>query len=132
MSDVRTARGKPTDVRFAPSGEEIWEYATGPQGERTYVVQFDRNGRVGTTTQVLTEQNVDRIVPGKTSRGDVRSLLGRPGDINAAGDGEVWEWRFKPEGFAAETLYVFFGRDGIVADVTRVKDMVGGGRRGRR
>jgi hypothetical protein len=93
---------------------------------------IDRNGLVSSAAQVLTEDNIERIVPGKTTDKDVRSLLGRPGDINALGDGEVWEWRFKPEGFAPETLYVFFGRDGVVTKVTQVRDLVGGDRRGRR
>ncbi len=45
---------------------------------------------------------------------------------------EVWEWRFKPQGFAPEILVVSFGNEGLVSKVTRVMESVGGSRRGRR
>jgi hypothetical protein len=35
---------------------------------------------------------------------------------------EVWEWRFKPQGFAPEILVVSFRSDGLVSKVTRVPD----------
>lgn len=132
VEEVRSAAGRPTDVRFAPGGEEIWEYATGPEGYETHVVVFDRNGVVRSSAQVLTEDNIKRLVPGKTTRAEVRELLGRPGDIYTFNDSETWEWRFKPEGFAPEMLVVFFGKDGTVAKVTRVMESVGGRQRGRR
>lgn len=132
MEEVRSTSGRPTDVRFDASGNEIWEYATGPQGEETHVVVFDGNGIVRSTAQVLTEDNIRRLVAGKTTRAEVRELLGRPGDIYTFDGSETWEWRFKPAGFAPETLVVFFGKDGTVAKVTRVMDVVGGRQRGRR
>lgn len=132
MSDVRSASGRPTDVRFGPNGDEIWEYATGPQGEQTYIFEFDRNRSVSSAVQALTENNIARILPGKTTNQDVRSLLRRPGDIQVLTDSEVWQWRIKPVGFAPETLYVFFGRDGVVTKLTRVQDFFGGSRRGGR
>ena len=46
--------------------------------------------------------------------------------------GEVWEWRFKPQGFAPEILVVYFGGDGLVSKVTRVAESVGESHRGRR
>jgi hypothetical protein len=132
MNDVRSRSGRPTEVRFSPGGDEIWEYATGPQGYETYVVVFDDNGVVRSDVQVLTEDNIKRLVAGKTTRAEVRELLGRPGDAYVFGDSEAWEWRFKPVGFAAETLVVSFGKDGIVTKVDRVMDAVGGRNRGRR
>ncbi len=131
MSEVRSKSGRPTDVRFS-SGAEIWEYATGPEGYETYVVVFDGNGVVRSAQQVLTEDNIHRLIPGKTTREETRNLLGRPGDVYEMNASETWEWRFKPQGFAAETLVVSFGSDGLVGRVTRVMESVGGSRRGRR
>ncbi len=131
MSEVRSKSGRATDVRFS-SGEEIWEYATGPEGIETYVVVFDGNGLVRSARQVLTEDNIHRLVPRKTTREETRNLLGRPGDVYEMNGSETWEWRFKPQGFAPEILVVYFGRDGMVNGVTRVPESVGGGRRGRR
>jgi hypothetical protein len=132
VSDVRSASGRPTDVRFSSSGEEIWEYATGPEGIETYVVVFDRNGVVQSALQVLTEENIRRLVPRKTTREETRNLLGRPGDVYEMNASEAWEWRFKPLGFAPEILVVTFGSDGLVDGVTRVPESFGGGRTGRR
>jgi hypothetical protein len=131
VSEVRSASGRPTDVRFS-SGEEIWEYATGPEGTETYVVVFDGNGVVQSAQQVLTEDNIRRLVPRKTTREETRNLLGRPGDVYEMNASETWEWRLKPLGFAPEILVVSFGKDGLVSKVTRVMESVGGGRRGRR
>jgi len=130
-SEVRATSGRPTDVRFS-SGEEIWEYATGPEGYETYAVVFDGNGVVRSAQQVLTEDNIRRLVPGKTAREETRNLLGRPGDVYEMNGSETWEWRFKPQGFAPEILVVSFGSDGLVSRVTRVMESVGGSRRGRR
>jgi len=131
MSDVRLKAGRPTDVRFSP-GEEIWEYATGPEGLETHVIAFDHNGVVRSVEQVLTVDNIRRLLPGKTTREETRNLLGRPGDVNTMNGKEVWEWRFKPLGFAPEILAVSFGVDGLVTDVARVMESAGGSRRGRR
>jgi hypothetical protein len=130
-SEVRSKSGRPTDVRFS-SGEEIWEYATGPEGIETYVVAFDGKGVVRSARQVLTEDNIHRLIPGKTTREETRSLLGRPGDVYEMNESETWEWRFKPLGFAPEILVVYFGSDGLVSGVTRVPESFGGGRTGRR
>src|SRR5258708_18238585 len=123
--------GRPTDVRFS-SGEEIWEYAIGPEGIETYVVVFDGNGLVRSAQQVLTEDNIHRLIPRKTTREETRNLLGRLGDVYPMNGSEVWEWRFKPQGFAPEILVVTFGGDGLVNGVTRVPESFGGGRTGRR
>ncbi len=131
MSEVRSKSGRPTDVRLS-SGEEIWEYATGPEGYETYVVVFDGNGVVRSAQQVLTEDNIHRLVRAKTTREETRNLLGRPGDVYEMNGSETWEWRIKPLGFLPEILVVSFGSDGLVSRVTRVMESVGGGRRGRR
>ena len=131
MSEVRSKSGRPTDVRLS-SGAEIWEYATGPEGYETYVVVFDGNGVVRSAQQVLTEDNIHRLIPGKTTREETRNLLGRPGDVYEMNARETWEWRFKPQGFPPEILVVSFGGDGLVSGVTRVMESVCGSRRGRR
>lgn len=131
MSDVRLRSGRPTDVRFA-SGEELWEYATGPEGVETYVIAFDRAGVVRSVEQVLTLENMRRVIPGKTTREETRELLGRPGDVTMMNGKEVWEWRFKPFGFIPEILAVSFGADGLVTDVARVPESIGGSNQGRK
>lgn len=129
MSDVRLKSGRPTDVRLS-SGEEIWEYATGPEGVETYFITFDRNGVARSAEQVLTLDNMRKVFPGKTTREETRALLGRPGDVNMMNGKEIWEWRFRPFGFIPEILAVSFGADGLVTDVARVPESIGGSQKG--
>ena len=130
MLDVRMKSGRPTDVRFS-SGKEIWEYATGPEGVETYVIAFDGKGVVQSAEQVLTLDNIRRLIPGKTTREETRELLGRPGDVSKMSGKEVWEWRFRPFGFIPEILAVSFGVDGVVTDVARVPESIGGSNKGK-
>jgi hypothetical protein len=131
MWDVRSKAGRPTDVRFSCS-EEIWEYATGPEGLDTYVIAFDGKGVVRLVEQVLTLDNVRRLTPGKTTREETRQLLGRPGEVSMMNGKEVWEWRFKPLGFIPERLAVSFGTDGLVTDVARLPESFDGNNKGRK
>ncbi len=92
-SDLRSTIGLPTDIRFDANGDELWEYAKGPSGTETYLVRVGRDGKVKDVTQLLTTARFDRIVPGKTTKAEVRDLLGRPSDIEYLKSGLVWEWR---------------------------------------
>jgi outer membrane protein assembly factor BamE (lipoprotein component of BamABCDE complex) len=131
MWDVRSQAGRPTDVRFV-HGEEVWEYATGPEGVETYVIRFDSRGVVQSAEQVLTLENIRRLTPGKTTREETRELLGRPGEVSMMNGKEVWAWRFRPFGFIPEILAVSFGGDGLVTDVARVPESIGGSNQGRK
>jgi len=131
MYDVRSRAGRPTDVRFV-HGEEVWEYATGPEGVETHVIRFDSKGVVQSVEQVLTLENIRRLTPGKTTREETRELLGRPGDVSMMNGKEVWEWRFRPFGFIPEILAVSFGGDGRVTDVARLPESIGGSNHGRK
>jgi hypothetical protein len=131
MYDVRSRAGRPSDVRFV-HGEEVWEYATGPEGVETHVIRFDSRGVVQSAEQVLTLDNIRRLTPGKTTREETRALLGRPGEVSMMNGKEVWEWRFRPFGFIPEILAVSFGGDGLVTDVARVPESIGGSNQGKR
>jgi outer membrane protein assembly factor BamE (lipoprotein component of BamABCDE complex) len=118
-------------VRFV-HGEEVWEYATGPEGVETYLITFDSKGVVQSAEQVLTLDNIRRLTPGKTTREETRELLGRPGEVSMINGKEIWEWRFRPFGFIPEILAVSFGGDGLVTDVARVPESIGGSNQGKR
>lgn len=115
VADARERVGRPTDIRFDRNGDELWEYATGPAGQETYVVRVGPDDRVKEVTQVLTEERLMSIVPGKTTKQDVRSLLGKPTDQSFYPTGTVWSWRYgsySGPGF----LVVQFNRDNTVKD----------------
>jgi len=93
--------GQPTHRYVLPTGGQRLEYATGPFGRETWMVDLDGGGRVTRSAQVLAEaQFLDlqmRVgqAPG-VPRDEVLRTLGRPGEVRGGGrqGGEVWSWRY--------------------------------------
>jgi len=94
-SNVRDRVGLPTDIRFDANGDELWEYARGPAGMETYLIHIGKDGRVREVTQLLSSDRFDRILPGKTTKAEVRDLLGRPSDLRYLQSGLAWDWRVR-------------------------------------
>ena len=94
-SDVVRAMGPPTGRYALPGGGARLEYARGPYGRHTYMIDLDGAGRVERVAQVLTEANVLRVAPGM-GRNDLLLLLGRPGEVFgvAVRPAQVWNWRY--------------------------------------
>jgi hypothetical protein len=99
LAEVRASLGSPTDIRFDQNGVELWEYARGPMGTETYLIRAAKDGRVSSVTQLLTEEQFEKIIPGQMTKADVRHLLGRPSDQAFLYNGTSWSWRvdLKPQ-----------------------------------
>ena len=95
--DVLRARGRPTAVYPLPGGGERLEYATGPYGRTTWMIDLDAQGRVAGARQVLGEAEFLQVqsTPGLTREG-LLLRLGTPGERRHGGrpGGEVWSWRY--------------------------------------
>lgn len=124
--DVLARAGPPTDIRFDRNGDELWEYATGPQGTETYLVRSGSDRKVKDVTQLLTDDQLMKIVPGTMTKADVRNLLGRPSDQTFTGAGTVWSWRFKRVGVQPGYLTVRFNPDNTVNERIAIIDPSGG------
>ncbi len=90
-------RGRPTAAYDLPGGGQRLEYATGPQGRFTWMIDVDSSGRVTSSEQVLTEAQFLAL----QSTADLRSddllrRIGTPGQRRGGGlaGGEVWSWRY--------------------------------------
>ncbi|MDP3084667.1 MAG: hypothetical protein Q8N44_13405 [Rubrivivax sp.] len=74
------------------------EFASGPYGRTTWMVDVDGGGRVVTARQVLTEAHFADFQQRATgmTRAELLRTLGRPGERRGAGlrGGEVWSWRY--------------------------------------
>ena len=90
--------GAPTDRHTLPGGGQRLEYATGPWGRTTWMIDLDRDGRVRSAEQVLnTAHFADVAVRARgLTRQAVQFELGRPGERKAVGwlGGELWSWRY--------------------------------------
>lgn len=126
--EVRARSGTPTDIRFDRNGEELWEYARGPQGTETYLVRFGSEGKVKEVTQLLTDDQLMKVVPGTMTKADVRHLLGRPSDQTFTRAGTIWSWRFRRQGTQLGWLTVRFNPDNTVYERIATIDPTGGSR----
>lgn len=114
VEDVRARMGTPTDSRVDRSGDQVWEYATGPEGFDTHRIRIGTDGKVKDVTRLLTEEQLANVIPGKMNRGEVRDLLGRPTEETTYLAGLTWSWRFRQGDLQPGFLVVTFNPDGTV------------------
>jgi hypothetical protein len=94
-ADMLATMGQPTGRYALAGGAQRVEYATGPYGRYTWMVDLDAAGRVTTVQQVLTPQNFAKVND-SMMRDDVLRLLGRP--AHKAGEymnRQTWSWRYE-------------------------------------
>lgn len=93
--EATRAMGPPTGRYALPGGGTRLEYARGPFGKHTYMVDTDAQGRVLGWQQVLDEAHFNAIAPGITAD-ELRLRLGRPSNVRGGGwqGGEVWSYRY--------------------------------------
>ena len=127
-ADVRDKMGKPTDTRVDPNGDRLWEFATGPEGTETYLVRMGADGKVKEVTQLLTEERFGKVVPGKTTKAEVRSLLGQPSEENSYPSGLSWSWRIRRDGVQPGYMVVRFNPDDTVNGKIIINDPSGDSR----
>jgi outer membrane protein assembly factor BamE (lipoprotein component of BamABCDE complex) len=126
LVEMLARAGPPTDIRIDRNGDELWEYATGPQGHETYLVRAGADNRVKEITQLLTDEQLNKIVPGKMTKADVRHILGKPSEQTFAAAGTVWSWRFKRDGVQMGFLTVRFNPDNTVMERIAIMESSGG------
>jgi hypothetical protein len=80
VADIIARMGQPTGEYRNPDGTRRLEYARGPAGRHTYMLDLDADGRLRTATQVLDDAHFARIVPGMP-REELLREIGRPAEI---------------------------------------------------
>lgn len=87
--------GQPTGRYALDQGRQRLEFAKGPYGRVTWMLDLSPDGRVVSVQQALTPQNFAAVRNGM-SRDELLRLLGRPAD--RAGEymnRETWSWRYE-------------------------------------
>ncbi|MDO9313063.1 MAG: outer membrane protein assembly factor BamE [Burkholderiaceae bacterium] len=92
-AEVVSAMGPPTGTMQAP---QRLEFARGPAGKHTYMIDFDADGRLLSWEQVLTEGNFFQVRPGQT-QDDVTKRLGRPSTTFPIGRQHIVVWNYRYE-----------------------------------
>lgn len=86
----------PTGDHALPDGGRRLEFARGAFGRETWMLDFNTQGALVGSQQVLTEANFAHITPGMPAD-EVRMRLGRPAQVFGAGwqdHLQVWNYRF--------------------------------------
>lgn len=93
--EATRALGKPTGEYTLPTGGKRLEFARGPYGKHTWMLDFDATGALRTTTQVLTEANFDAVRAGM-SRDELLRAIGHPSETRpiAWQRQTVWSYRY--------------------------------------
>jgi len=123
--EVQRQFGRPTEVLREPAGE-VWEYAYGPAGVRTYMARFDKTGRLAEVQQVLDDAHFAKVTSGLAAD-DVRRLLGRPArviDLPVSKE-QVWTYHYLEP--PARSMYFnvhFAARTGLVYQTSREPDPI--------
>jgi hypothetical protein len=95
--DALVQWGPPSARYSLAAGGERLEYATGPYGRTTWMIDIDNGGRVLQARQVLSEAEFAKVqhAVGLTGQ-DLLRWLGRPSERRGGGwaGGEVWSWRY--------------------------------------
>ena len=96
IADARHAAFGPTGEYALPGGGTRLEFSQGAFGKQTWMLDFDANGLLVASQQVLTELNLATIEPGMAAD-DVRKRFGRPAWVFGVQYRErqhVWNYRF--------------------------------------
>lgn len=115
--------GKPAETRANPGGGEFWDYVYGPAGTETWRFGIDGARVVRSKQQLLTFEQLHKVVPGTTTEAQVRELLGKPSQIMNLRTGLVWEWRANLQPALGHFFVTFDGKGlaaskGVMVDAT--------------
>jgi hypothetical protein len=120
---VQSKMGTPTGV-YEDGSARLFEYATGPMGQYTYMARIGADGRLVSYEQVLTSEKFATIKVDHATHGDVLRAVGRPAERSrvAMHNYEVWSYRYKEAGVWNSLMHVHFDEQGVVRQMLNGPD----------
>ncbi len=120
---VQQKMGAPTAVYQVGTGQ-VFEYATGPMGQQTFMARIGADGHLASYEQVLTSEKFATVKIDAATRDDMLRTFGRPAETSrvAMRDYEVWSYRYKEAGVWNSLMHVHFDRQGIVRQMMNGPD----------
>lgn len=119
--EVIKSMGPPTGQYPLPDGGSRLEFARGPYGKHTYMLDFDNTGHLKQWQQVLTEANFNAVQMGMT-RDQVLMLLGRPSETRYVGWQKLTLWQYRYDAIFCQWFNVGINAQGVVADLGYTPD----------
>jgi hypothetical protein len=120
-AQVVAAMGKVTGrYKFAEGGFRL-EFARGPQGRETWMVDFDASGRMVDSEQVMDLWHLSRITPGLAIE-DVLARVGHPGSIKPIPRQQLSIWNYRYPTNDCLWYQITIGDDGKVISGSQATD----------
>lgn len=119
---VRSDMGAPSETVRLADGGQAWFYPKG-LGRVTYRVELGPDDKVRAVEQVLDEYHFDRIQAGKTTKDELRALLGPPFTVWHLRNETVWEYRYLWAQNSPWTLRVGIGANDVVTGQARIEEL---------
>lgn len=115
QAQLEAGMGPPTATYPLADGGRRLEFARGPWAKHTYMVDFDRDGRLVRSEQVLTEHQFATIALGQT-RDDVLQRIGHPSDVKRLGWQNRMLWSYRYDAVFCQWYQVSFDPEWKVVD----------------
>ena len=115
--DVSRSMGPPTGRYALKNGATRLEFARGPYGKHTYMIDLDASGRVAAWRQVLDEAHFAQVAPGQ-SQDDVLQLLGHASDTRFIGWQKLVVWAYRYDTSECQWFQVSLDAQGRVHDTS--------------
>ena len=112
---IRAQLGEPTGRYALADGATRLEYARGPYGRETWMLDVDAQGRLLKATQVLNESTFATIKAGMT-RDEVLRTIGRPGNVGYVGWQKQTVWNYRYASPFCQWFQVGLSQAGVVED----------------
>jgi hypothetical protein len=107
--------GEPTGRYAMPDGTTRLEYARGPYGRETWMLDVDGQGALLKATQVLDERVFNTVKAGIT-RDQLLRILGRPSRVGFVGWQNQTVWNYRYSSPFCQWFQVGLSQAGIVED----------------
>ena len=95
IDEARNVAFGPTGEYALPDGGTRLEFAQGQFGKQTYMLDFNREGKLTSSQQVLTERNLATIGPGMSAN-ELLTRFGRPASTFGVRyhNQRIWNYRY--------------------------------------
>ena len=125
MAQVEAAMGRPAEQLVDAAGYTVWFYPTAPNGRETWAARFLPEGQLVALEQRLNKENMPRVVPGATTKKQVREIFGPPWKAYPLERLEREEWDYLVRiDYRLYDYLVRFSEDGVVREAYLLHDPI--------
>lgn len=123
-ADVENRLGPPSQRIAGAGGSETLYYSRQPFGRKTFAMQFDASGKLGSMENILDSAHLAKVVVGKTTAPELRVLLGPPYRVDrmARQKWNSWEYWMEIDSIPMR-VFIQLSDDDVVREVFKNEEI---------